>query len=71
MSMITTLAKVKSSMVYAVGYDADNQELELVFNSGKIFQYKDVPPDVYEELMKASSIGCYVRNNIFDCYDEW
>ena len=32
------LTNVKSSMINAVGYDSDTRILEVVFNSGKVFQ---------------------------------
>ncbi|HGE72530.1 TPA: KTSC domain-containing protein [Candidatus Poribacteria bacterium] len=64
------LTTVESSMIHAVGYDPDTQTLEVVFNSGKAFQYYDVPPEVYEELMSAKSKGHYMRNFIIDVY-EW
>ena len=62
------LQTVDSSMVHAVGYDAATETLEVIFNSGKIYQYFQVPPNVYEELMSGSSIGGYMRDLIIDCY---
>ncbi len=66
--MITTLTKVNSSIVYAIGYDPDSQNLEVVFRRGKIWLYEDVPRKVYEALMAADSIGHYMRTDIIDCY---
>ncbi|NOZ90766.1 MAG: KTSC domain-containing protein [Epsilonproteobacteria bacterium] len=65
-----TLTKVNSSMVYAVGYDYINKELEVVFNTGKIWIYKDVSQNVYEKLINSSSIGSFMINNIIDFYKE-
>jgi hypothetical protein len=62
------LTTVKSSMIHAVGYDAETQTLEVIFNSGGIYFYDDVPPKVYEELMAAESKGSYMRYAIIDVY---
>ena len=51
------LKKVDSSMVYAIGYDQKSKSLEVVFNSGKIWIYENVPRKIYSEMMKSSSIG--------------
>jgi hypothetical protein len=63
------LTTVDSSMIHAVGYDAATRTLEVVFNSGKTYQYYDVPPEEYEGLMAAGSKGSYMRANIIDVYD--
>ena len=65
-----TLTKVNSSMVYAVGYDYSAKELEVVFNTGKIWVYHNVPQKIYQKLLKAPSIGSFMINNIIDCYNE-
>jgi len=66
-----TLKKVDSSMVYAVGYDKDTRDLEVVFKSGKIWIYEDVSKDIYKELMESDSIGSFMRNEIIGCYSEY
>ena len=70
MSRIKTLTKVKSSMVYAVGYDPESKVLEVVFTKGSIWQYYDVPLEVYDELMSSSSIGSHMNGCIIDCYED-
>lgn len=50
---------VDSSNLRSVGYDADNQVLEIEFTSGSVYQYYDVPAKVYTALMSASSKGQY------------
>jgi hypothetical protein len=65
---ITRIA-VDSSMVSAVGYDESTQTLYLEFaNTGYIYAYYEVEKDLFEELLQASSIGSYIRNNVLDCY---
>ena len=37
------LTTLESSMLYAVGYGSKTHTLEVVFNTGGIYQYYDVP----------------------------
>ena len=52
-----------------VGYDANMQILEVVFNTGDRYQYLDVPASEYEALMSADSIGKYMHTHIIDRYE--
>lgn len=62
------LQPVESSMIHAVGYDPERRLLEVVFNSGRVYCYEDVPPEVYEALMAAESKGRFMRAAIIDVY---
>lgn len=64
------LIKVDSSMIYAVAYDPDAQELEVVFNSGGVYRYEDVPPEIYKGLLDAESKGRTMRAFIIDMYPD-
>lgn len=55
---------VKSSNLASIGYDAASEILEVEFNHGGVYQYSDVPENIYEELMNASSHGQYFDENI-------
>jgi hypothetical protein len=66
---IMKLTTVESSMIHAVGYDAKTRTLEVVFNSGKTYQYYDVPQGEYDGLLAASSKGSYMRACIIDVYE--
>ncbi len=50
---------VKSSNLVSVGYDQQQQILEIEFNTGSIYQYLNVPADLYNGLMSADSQGRY------------
>lgn len=65
------LVRVESSMIYAVGYDEETRTLEIVFNSGGIYHYADVPPEEYEGLLNADSKGRYFLAHIRDVYAYW
>ncbi|WP_223157457.1 KTSC domain-containing protein [Sulfurovum sp. bin170] len=65
------LTKVDSSMVYAIGYDSNTKDLDVVFNTGNIWIYRDVPQNVYKELLNSRSVGTFMLNNIIDYYKEY
>jgi len=59
---------VSSSHVASVGYDPNTLTLEVEFNDGSVYQYFDVPETVYQELLRASSVGTFMHANIRDNY---
>jgi hypothetical protein len=63
------LRAVQSEMLNLAGYDAKAQILEVVFNSGDHYRYFEVPPEEYEGLMNADSIGQYMHKHIIGHYD--
>ena len=63
------LKPVESEMLRLAGHDAKLEVLEVVFNSGERYQYKDVPRSEYERLMSAESIGQYMHRHIIGHYD--
>jgi len=65
------LITVESSMIHAIGYDKEKRILEIVFNTGRTYQYGDVPPEEYEGLLNAESKGRYFLANIRDVYSYW
>lgn len=50
---------VESSSLASVGYDAATRTLEVEFHDGDVYQYFNVPPVVYRDLIHAPSIGQY------------
>lgn len=60
-----TLTTCKSSMVQAYGYHAPTETLAVRFGAAKVYHYKNVPQDVYDQFVKAKSIGaafgCLIR----------
>lgn len=59
---------VQSSNVAEVGYDADTMTLEVLFKNGSLYQYFDVPQQVYEELLHAESVGRFLSAQIKNVY---
>ena len=65
------LIRVESRMVEAVGYNADQGILQVVYASGKVYNYEGVPPEVYEDLMAADSVGNYILKHIMNSYPDY
>ena len=55
--------EVESSVIGAVGH---SRVLEIQFESGRVYQYYDVPEDIYTEMLNAPSKGKYFNANIRD-----
>lgn len=62
------LITVNSEMVHALGYDDEEQELEVIFTSGGIYRYSNVPRSVFDDMMKSPSIGQYMHTHIMNTY---
>lgn len=45
-----------SSSVVSLGYDPAAKLLEVEFRGGRVYQYADVPPDVYAELTAPGTV---------------
>lgn len=56
--------QVSSSLVASVGYDSDEELLEVELQNGRVYQYRDVPKDTYRGLVNANSIGRYFNRHI-------
>ena len=57
---------VESSVLAAVGYDAQRRVLEIEFHSGAIYRYLEVPEEIHRRLLAAESKGHYFGANIRD-----
>lgn len=54
---------VKSSNIASVGYDEIQKIVEVEFKTdGSIYQYRDVPEDIWITIMTAPSIGSVVHS---------
>lgn len=52
------LIGVTSSMIYAAGYDAGCERLEVVYFNA-VYRYYDVPQELFDGLLAAESKGRY------------
>ena len=55
---------ITSSNLASIGYDAQEKTLEVEFKTSGTYQYIDVPPRIYAELLNAPSVGAYFHKNI-------
>jgi len=63
-----TKLPVVSSELRAVGYDSDDNVLEIEFNNGGVYRYFGVPIHVYSSLMTVPSKGRYFNQQIRSNY---
>jgi len=59
---------VYSSNVARIAYDGDNMALFVEFNNGYIYEYDEVPPDVWDQFIAAPSKGKFVHTNLKNIY---
>ena len=57
---------VRSSNLKSVGYDEPQKILEIEFISSGIYQYSNVPREMYNNLMNAPSKGKFFAQYIKD-----
>lgn len=58
---------VQSAALIAVHYDPAHRELSVTFrDSGRIQVYRDVPPEIYDRLLFAPSLGGFFNAHIRD-----
>lgn len=59
---------VASSMIHSVGYDPENQTLDVEFNNGSVYSYGGVPQSEYDNMISAQSVGKYFVQNVKNTY---
>lgn len=56
--------RVKSSNIHSIGYSAELKIIQVQFLSGSVYEYYDVPLNVYEAFLKADSKGKFLNGNL-------
>jgi hypothetical protein len=59
-----------SSNLSALRYDEETRLLQIRFQSGRTYAYRDVDPTVADGLKQASSPGAYFNSNIKGIFEE-
>ena len=59
---------VASSNIASIGYDANTETLEVEFLNGSLYQYYNVPQNMYDQLMAESSKGRFLNAYIKNAY---
>jgi len=47
------LRPIQSDAIVAAGYDSERRVLAVKYESGTVYEYLDVEPGLYEELLQA------------------
>jgi hypothetical protein len=59
------LSPVDSDAIAAVGYDPARRWLDVQWKGQpRLYRYYAVPAEVYDDLLRADSIGAYVNANV-------
>jgi len=58
-----------STRISEMGYDAETATVYVRFPNGKGWQYKNVPADVWEGFVQATSKGNYIQQ-VLNHYDH-
>lgn len=58
-----------STSVSAIGYDAVANVLMVEFTQGKQYAYMNVPPELWEEMQTAESIGKFIAKRVKYVYE--
>ncbi|MCV3239781.1 KTSC domain-containing protein [Mesorhizobium sp. ZC-5] len=61
---------IRSSAISFVEYHDISRTMEITFKSGRIYNYYDVPREVYEDFLASSSKGGFFNDHIKDNYSE-
>ena len=64
----TILVSYESSNIRLGRYNTNTKKLQVTFNNDMIYEYDDVPHEVFAELNLAESQGKYFNKNIAKNY---
>jgi hypothetical protein len=56
--------RVQSSHIASVGYDEEQQIMEIVFHDGRVYHYLEVPPERVLSFLRAESKGRFLNSDI-------
>ena len=62
--------RLRSRAVVSAGYDEQARVLELEFRSGHVYRYEEVPPSVFDWLLRVENKGGFVRRMVQGRYVE-
>ena len=61
---------VDSSMINRYIYNFDAKTLKVEFNSGALYEYKDVESELYDDLCKSESAGKFFNEKIKNNFEH-
>lgn len=54
----------ESSNIYQIGYESSTSTLEVEFKNRRVYQYFDVPEQIWKQFKMAESKGQFLHYNI-------
>jgi hypothetical protein len=63
------MTPVRSSNVDSIGYDEETATLVVQFLDGSVYNYYEVPDEVFHDFLLASSKGKFLWREIRDVYE--
>jgi hypothetical protein len=60
--------QLRSTALASATYDDENATLSITFVNGSTYDYHDVPQEIFDGLVDASSPGQYWHSSIKDVY---
>lgn len=60
---------VASTRITEMGYDSETATVYVRFPEGRAWQYRNVPADVWQEFVAATSKGAFI-SRVLDHYDH-
>ena len=63
------MREVYSSVVHSIGYEDGNLHVRWA-RTGRVSVYKDVPPELADQVMNAPSIGSALRDVIQNTFEH-
>lgn len=62
--MNTNLTPVSSSQIAAVGYEELTLTMTVKFTNGNVYEYANVPKELFDKMMAAKSVGSFFSAEI-------
>jgi KTSC domain-containing protein len=67
--MLAKLRIMPSTVISKFFYNEDSRILKIVFMSGIVYEYKNVPANVYQAMKTSGSKGIYFNQHIKGRYE--
>lgn len=67
-NMVIRTEQLKSTALASATYDDETQDLDVTFNNGSIYTHRNVPPEVWEQLVSSGSPGRAWHSMLKDQY---
>lgn len=67
--MMFEMHDVEASNIRCMGYNKTHQQLRVQFTNGGVYQYKNIPFEIYDEMIQSKAIGPHFSKNIRNVYE--